>query len=453
MKSSLIVFFSLLFINILFMPNEFYGGAAKTNYLEAQHLLKTGSIGIDKNYIEKNIPKVYFNKKGAFFSQNPKNQLWYSRWSLPNSLIYIPPLLIEAIIYGKLHPINLKTFELHTNSLLVVNLYWTLLATVFGFLLFKLLSLNKTGQYHYLTLGFTLFSTFTWNYLRAQGHDFTLSFLYLFFFYFWIKREWFPTLVSLSLLTIFKFYFFPLFFMVLFFDRHLFFHNSKNLKTLFFSIMSTFIFLILQNYLKFGFFLDFGYNQEFDVFSKEVGYFSSNPIRGLFGFLIDPRGSIFWYFPIIVFVIMGLRDCFQKKHTVFLKSVLPFLFFLLFFSFKTDYLGEWCYGPRYLLPFLVPLTLIITYIKIENKFTSKFVTMLYCLIGLTFFYFNFQFNSFAFYQFYLLRNQDSKNEFYFSRPQFLAIMQKYKENPQNPIFKRNFYWNLRKNYLKEKTFE
>jgi hypothetical protein len=78
---------------------------------------------------------------------------------------------------------------------------------------------------------------------------------------------------------------------------------------------------------------------------------------GLWGFLFAPRFSIFLYFPLLIFALVGLRR-FAERHrvdTVVMLSI--FVTFLLFLSKLPSWAGEWTYGPRYLLPLLPFLSL------------------------------------------------------------------------------------------------
>lgn len=80
--------------------------------------------------------------------------------------------------------------------------------------------------------------------------------------------------------------------------------------------------------------------------------FFGNPLIGLPGLLVSPGKGVVWYSPPVLLALFGFRRL--RAHAPALGATLlasaatliPFLSCILFFG------GDWCWGPRYLLPIL-----------------------------------------------------------------------------------------------------
>jgi hypothetical protein len=113
------------------------------------------------------------------------------------------------------------------------------------------------------------------------------------------------------------------------------------------------ILLGVVNHLKFGAPWLTGYHQWLPEIHLPVGRLTD----GFWGFLFAPRFSIFLYFPLLIFAVVGLQR-FAKRHrldTLVILSVFG-IFFLVICKIPS-WPGEWTYGPRYLLPMLPLLSL------------------------------------------------------------------------------------------------
>jgi hypothetical protein len=144
-------------------------------------------------------------------------------------------------------------------------------------------------------------------------------------------------------------------------------HNLKALCS-FIIILGIVLFLIgVINYLRFGSFTEFGY-----------GYFGSlathNGWAGLVGLLISPGASLFLYFPLSVLIPLATKYMYDKKE----NRLLLFLFLYVIvacwldagtLSFNFEPFAWWGtgWGPRYLLPVLPFVTLMLGSVFVHMK--------------------------------------------------------------------------------------
>ena len=144
-------------------------------------------------------------------------------------------------------------------------------------------------------------------------------------------------------------------------------HNLKALCS-FIIILGIVLFLIgVINYLRFGSFTEFGY-----------GYFGTlathNGWAGLVGLLISPGASLFLYFPPSVLIPLAAKYMYDKKE----NRLLLFLFLYVIvacwldagtLSFNFEPFAWWGtgWGPRYLLPVLPFVTLMLGSVFVHMK--------------------------------------------------------------------------------------
>ncbi len=116
------------------------------------------------------------------------------------------------------------------------------------------------------------------------------------------------------------------------------------------------IFLSLQliyNNIRFGSFWDFGYNTGRDA----VFGFSVSPLSGLYGFLLSPGKSIFVYSPVLVAALIGAGSFHRRRREESLLLWAIVASVALMYGRWWAWHGDWCWGPRFLVP-LVPLLLL-----------------------------------------------------------------------------------------------
>jgi MFS family permease len=136
---------------------------------------------------------------------------------------------------------------------------------------------------------------------------------------------------------------------------------------------------LLYNYLIFGNIFKFPYN--YACFYKEThqkgfyGIFFPNPSI-LIELLIKPHRGLFIFSPILIFSFIGfskfLRSKFRIEAIIFM---LTFLLFLLTNSGYSEWTGGWSYGPRFLIPTL-PFLCLMLIPSFEIKKQKRFALVL-----------------------------------------------------------------------------
>jgi hypothetical protein len=142
--------------------------------------------------------------------------------------------------------------------------------------------------------------------------------------------------------------------------------NRKTLASFLIGLGITLSFMGLINYLRFGSFTEFGY-----------GYFESlavhNGWRGLVGLLGSPGAGLIFFFPIAILLPLGFKYMFrQNKRLFFLCAYVIIATWLdvgtLSFGFEPfAWSGAIAWGPRYLIPTLPFITLVVGYLLTHLK--------------------------------------------------------------------------------------
>ena len=112
---------------------------------------------------------------------------------------------------------------------------------------------------------------------------------------------------------------------------------------------------LARNYAFFGNPFDFGVPAT-DVTGKELESWHNPVWKGVFGFLFSPGKSAILFCPAIILGIIGLPLLWQRNRPLAVLCGTAPLVNLFFFSFRTQWEGGYCYGPRYLVVSLALLT-------------------------------------------------------------------------------------------------
>ena len=79
-------------VNFLWMPGEFLAGDPHAWREEARSIVLSGEL---------NVPRAgLLGQRGAYFAQNERNGLHYSKFGIANSLLAVPPILLEKALGG-----------------------------------------------------------------------------------------------------------------------------------------------------------------------------------------------------------------------------------------------------------------------------------------------------------------------------------------------------------------
>jgi hypothetical protein len=101
--------------------------------------------------------------------------------------------------------------------------------------------------------------------------------------------------------------------------------------------------ILAYNALRYGNPLETGY-------STAVQAYAIPFLMGLFGLLFSAGKGVLWYSPALAFAGAGASR-FGKRHPdVFAMALGTFAIHLVFYSIQQNWDGDWCWGPRYLVP-------------------------------------------------------------------------------------------------------
>lgn len=110
--------------------------------------------------------------------------------------------------------------------------------------------------------------------------------------------------------------------------------------------------LLVYNHLRWGSPFDTGYGETLSMMRESIP-------SGLLGLLLSPGKGLVWFSPVIVLSVLALARCWtphRRVAVVVLAVVIPpLLFYARFLSWSGDY----CWGPRYLVFAIAPLSLLL----------------------------------------------------------------------------------------------
>lgn len=348
LTARLVLALIVLVVGVLSMPSQQYVGDPWAVRMATWSLIERGRLDVPEELAST------AGERGQYFVQNPDNGLWYSKYGELNTLGYVPAMLVEKALLGRLEPVNDTRTRTH-----LLNLGNLALSLALALVLYQL-ALLYTGRPWVAVLFAlaTLYATFGWNYLRAQTTELLQWTLYAAFFLqlvrVWRTRAAAGPLaaahVLLLLLVATKLVYVLL--MPLLAGVALLANPRRAVPGLAPLALTAAVALGL-NELKFGDAFFTGYTQ----WTREKDLFQGHLGQGLLGFLFDPQRSIFVHDPLLIPALAALPAFVRRHRAEALVAWLPFLAFLLLHANTTNWAGHWSYGPRYLLPVLTPVTL------------------------------------------------------------------------------------------------
>jgi hypothetical protein len=355
-------------VNFLCMPGEFLSGDPHAWRQEARSILLTGELNVGS--------RPPLGERGQYFAQNERNGLYYSKFGIANALLALPPAALERAMGRDIGR------GVYVPSLLLANLWNLLLCVALAALLYALsAAYSARPAVRALWVVAALYGTSLWFYQRAQSSEiyqtlfFTALFMALLGFLRPLKTHgprglgahawkclalvWCFT----GLLVLTRVLYGLLLPVIVLLgiwcaaSGRPWVELRSSARALGAALLVPpaliFVLLAMVNYVKFGAPWLTGYHQWRPETHLPVGRLAD----GLWGFLFAPRFSIFLYFPLLVFALVGWRR-FAERHRLDAVVILTiFLSFLLVLSKIPSWAGEWTYGPRYLLPMLPVLSL------------------------------------------------------------------------------------------------
>ena len=106
---------------------------------------------------------------------------------------------------------------------------------------------------------------------------------------------------------------------------------------------------LARNYAFFGNPFDFGVPATAEN-GKDLDSWHNPLWLGIFGFLFSPGKSVFLFCPPVILGILGLPHLWRKNRALTVLAAATPLANLFLYSFRTQWEGGYCYGPRYLFP-------------------------------------------------------------------------------------------------------
>ena len=362
-------------IQVFTMPAFFYPGDNFAPRAEAVYLLRTGELGIPYGLREELGGLV--EERGQYFFENDARQRLFSKYGVGYTLLYLPPLLVGRAVSGPQELLGESR-----SLLLVLNLYGVLLTLVAAAYLFLVASEYSARPWRVLVFALvSIYATFFWHYLRAPALEIFQSVFFLAFFYHGIRflrarsRIGLPARRPWGHLALAAGYGGVLVAMKLTFAASLLVlvvcvlsaggfrrlvgelasHARGYVVALAGPLLVILVLLLWVNQHKFGSPTNTGYGQWLQADGAPVDHFSLRVLpESLPGFFLRAgNGNVFLHFPMVLLALpFWLR--FRRRNPAdgrFLVALVGSNIALL--SCFSAWHGEWGYGPRYLLFFLV----------------------------------------------------------------------------------------------------
>lgn len=347
-------------IGILAMPREEYSGDARVVRCVTVALI---------NYQDLDVPARLAHSleagSGNYFFENKSSHKFFCKYGILNTLLYVPPLLLQKWHDGKLE---------YFSDTRAIYLNWFNIILTIGSAWYLYLIASRYTAFRSLAVVFVLtafYTTFWWNYLRAQSYEIYQVLLLLGFYYhftsslmlsaagsggeaqserrrdLFLAGVWFGALFLVKTVNVLMIPVVLLVFVVAWLIRPTGYPVLLRRAAWFgLPVLCALCALFAANAYQYGSPFESGYSQGYPVFAG-----GSIP-TGLRGYLFESDHSIFIYFPIFAFALFGYPKFFKRYPLDALIFSSIGLLMLLVNSRLGDWRGGWGYGSRYLLPYL-----------------------------------------------------------------------------------------------------
>jgi hypothetical protein len=372
------------FVLFLTMPAVEYVGDSCVIRDAAFYLLKTGNAGIP--YADRDLVVSRLTERGQFFFENDEKERLFSKYGVANSILFLPPLIVKAVCSGEMWrsgPGGMTLPSYSDRFIFVLNVYNILIALWIVFYLYQLLRLYTARQTSILVFLFSaFFGAFLWNYLRAQTPEIFQVCFFLGYFYHLVmfrrltdsvgsgaRKVFLHLLLSgvyAAMLTLMKLYYVFLFPAAILFlacaawksDRAKSWQwRNYGKAVVYFLLLPAIGAVILAGALQqyqFGSWLETGYGQWQSGGMAHDRFSVSNMPAAIYGLLGSIDKSCIIHFPLLGFALFGYMS-FQRRYPLETGLMAGlFVFYVLLISGFSNWSGDICYGPRYLL-FLLPV--------------------------------------------------------------------------------------------------
>lgn len=344
---------AVMLVGIFTMPATRYVGDPSASQEEAFQILYAHDWAIPLERVRMMQSQV---DEGQYFVLNARTGQFHSKYGVAATMFYLLPAAIYKFA-DKWLPTK-SPQELELRWVLFLNCLNLIFCFGIGFLLYKV-CLYFTDNHFVITTYClaTVYSTYLWNYLRAQTTEIFQVFFFLLLFDLFVQtvrdRNVGARLISIwfcaAALLFIKIYFvilIPMLFITLVvLDPK---KNSLFIQTIPPLIVCGLLATLLH--FRFGSIFATGYHQ----WRPEEGRLSTFYWDGLVGFLLSPRKSIFIYYPLLVASMFGFLRFWKKYPFECAAPLVLFLASYFLIGKLPNWAGDTCYGPRYLL-FVMPV--------------------------------------------------------------------------------------------------
>jgi len=151
------------------------------------------------------------------------------------------------------------------------------------------------------------------------------------------------------------------------------------------SVAAVVLGVVLATYLSYNYFvfgnpLQFGYPDSAEAGKHVTGF--ETPLRlGLTGFLFSPGKSIFLFAPPVLLALWGLPALWERDRGLATIATVSLPLALGFYARYTQWEGGYCFGPRYLVPALLLLSLSLGAVLAEASQSTRAVAILLFIVG------------------------------------------------------------------------
>jgi hypothetical protein len=329
-------------VNGLFLPRQLCPGDQSVWRQEAESLIRHGHLWVDPQAATMGVP-------GQYFVLNATDGHFYSKYGIVNTLISLPPMVVENMLSGQGPPPVQR-------RILILNIWDLILSLALAAALYHVTrrySADPRRRAVYVLACF--YATFLWYYQRCQGGEIYQALFFVLFYECmlrglrqprWLLAAW--GFVGLLILTrLFFGILIPLFIVLCLLQNHPW---RRLLPIALLPPLLILGVLAWINTIKFGSPWLTGYHQ----WRPEEHLLTGSWLDGTWGLLFSGHWSVFVYFPLLFFALPNIRR-FAADHRFDAAAIgLIFLTSLLVLGKIPTWRGEWSYGPRYLL-FLLPI--------------------------------------------------------------------------------------------------
>jgi hypothetical protein len=367
--AALLIFVALF--HFVTMPKFHYQGDNLAIKAEAAHMVNTGRVGFA--YGEKEALGDLATMDGQYFFANESSQRLFSKYGFFYSASYLPPVWLKKLVTGSLEVVDIS--EPMTFAFNCYNILWSLLYLIYLYRLYRHFGLGRGLAVALVFL--SVYPSYIWYYLRSPDKEVLqmVSFtgaVYHALRYLGSRREGRPSSRHLAAALAWGGYTYllkPLYALLLVAIGGAVLTDAllgrwrrsgaprtawrgaywRPLCTLGAGAVLIIALSLAHNYLRSGEIFDAGYRQDSTVpieFVFTAGHF----FRGLATYFVLPGvGNWFLHQPLLILAVFGY-PAFYRKHPMeswFLIAV--FTTILVALCFHVEWVGEWCYGPRFCL--------------------------------------------------------------------------------------------------------